>query len=931
MLDVASSEKVSSERTTVRRQGEARTHDHPKPAQDLVQTGGGDVRVFGGGHPLSAEGREEGGRWMPSTWTAKGVLVFPVAREEEFRAAQRAKKGMKRFFKRTNTAFFDQWENQDDKEYEDLKPLLTKSGKISKQARQPQPQVVKKFATTEEWKKDREKKIKAWFYNRTVPSRRNRSRINLKVGFGKAGKQRVLSEENLYSKRYYATRVKPAVDRKLAEVDDNDMCITVTRQILWETWLKENVSTRKEIKDLRKELLKAVKDEEEEIQRLLDGEHIPGSLDPEELLLMQQAMPDIMHKILKMIASLTGWSASMVVGGPDMRKVNGELTVRSFHIGAGVDMLTWKEHVPNIDERWAKLYREFLREAYSETERLRLAVEIDSKFIKNPQSLANAHWGDGCLVLIDPPDTPEEEEAQKRRETTEAAKQSEKRTEDPTESTGPSAEDDMIKEGQAGGDEDEHKGGDESLGDENDGEGGGNKGLGDGNEGDKAVGERTLSDIVWTVENGILIPLLNDTGDVENVYNCLPLDAGARVPYNVLAETGVSFDATDLKDPTLFSFDDTFTKGLDYTPKPVGGGFSSGYSGGYTLPPVAGDALNEIEGAKWANLGMVDDVPDKTRFLNGGFDFGNTEHGGESTGGRIQWSWMPGTDLNGGTFIGGAVGGGGENVGDQVVDGRGKLAGEAVGGREALTAGGPAPERRETPIGGELGVVGGVTGAVSVGKADEPPKGKEQDPNGKASLKEVPVGVNPDLDLVSGKAGGKRKRSGEHKATNLQQSSTPNHPPKEKHAKKHMLGGISNEMWTQLVDRWYEFEMKWARKGMVQSGRVPVANRSDMMRTWLVVPWDYDSIPDVSEVESFAMCWIRWWNGMQLAARKGEDGKMPKILSKGMDIGGLKKGSHLGIVVVVIALRWWGGHQEVVRKWEEAVEDLLAMLNQFLA
>ncbi|TEB25269.1 hypothetical protein FA13DRAFT_1637657, partial [Coprinellus micaceus] len=104
--------------------------------------------------------------------------------------------------------------------------------------------------------------------------------------------------------------------------------------------------------------------------------------------------------------------------------------------------------------------------------------------------------------------------------------------------------------------------------------------------------------------------------------------------------------------------------------------------------------------------------------------------------------------------------------------------------------------------------------------------------------------------------------------------------------KKHMLGGISNEMWTRLVDRWYEFETKWARKGMAQSGRVPVANRPDVMRTWLVVPRDYDSIPDVGEVESFAMCWIRWWNGMQPAARKGEDGKMPKILSKGMDIGG---------------------------------------------
>lgn len=94
-----------------------------------------------------------------------------------------------------------------------------------------------------------------------------------------------MSEENLYSKKYYVSRVKETVDRELQDVEDPTMRIAVTRRILREKWKAEDSTTKQEIRDLRKQLSKEKKAEDEEIQRLLDEEQAPDSLDPEELLL----------------------------------------------------------------------------------------------------------------------------------------------------------------------------------------------------------------------------------------------------------------------------------------------------------------------------------------------------------------------------------------------------------------------------------------------------------------------------------------------------------------------------------------------------------------------------------------------------------------------------------------------------------------------
>ncbi|TEB19580.1 hypothetical protein FA13DRAFT_1802060 [Coprinellus micaceus] len=441
---------------------------------------------------------------MPTTWQAIGQLAFLEARVDEFKATQKAKKGMTKIFKRVNLDFHDIWEEQKDKEYEPLKPLLTKKGKLSKRARQPQAKI---FATKEDWMKDRERKICLWFYNWTCPRRKNRAHVNFKIGFGNAGKPCVLSEENLYSKKYYASRVKEEVDKELQDFDDGAIRIAITRHVLREKWKPETSETKKEIKDLQKQLVKEKKDEEEEIQRLLGEEQVPDSLDPEELLLMQQVLPEIMTKTLNMIATLTSWLASVILGGPDMHKSNGELTVQTYHVGAGKGDITWKGHVPSIDDEWGKPFCEYLRIVYPECERLRRAVEIDSRHVKNPQSLVEAGWAAGCLNFVDSPNTSEEIAACKQRVA------AEKGNEQATTSSGENIETPINGGDNAGvdGGKDHNEGAkhNDHTVEEKDAD------MNNDSENGNIVAEKpTMAEILYTFENGIAVPLLNDTGDV---------------------------------------------------------------------------------------------------------------------------------------------------------------------------------------------------------------------------------------------------------------------------------------------------------------------------------------------------------------------------------------------------------------------------------
>jgi hypothetical protein len=94
---------------------------------------------------------------MPLSWQARGQLAFLQSRVGEFKAAQRARKGLKKFYKTTFNDFFELYPNQDSEVYDPPPAKLTKKGKVSKCQVRTGPREVKKFETVELWMRDRER------------------------------------------------------------------------------------------------------------------------------------------------------------------------------------------------------------------------------------------------------------------------------------------------------------------------------------------------------------------------------------------------------------------------------------------------------------------------------------------------------------------------------------------------------------------------------------------------------------------------------------------------------------------------------------------------------------------------------------------------------------------------------------------------------
>ena len=84
-------------------------------------------------------------------------MSFLQSRVGEFKATQRARKGMKKFYKTTFNDFFELYPSPDSKIYDPPAVKLTKKGKVSKRQPRTEPREMKKFETVELWMRDRER------------------------------------------------------------------------------------------------------------------------------------------------------------------------------------------------------------------------------------------------------------------------------------------------------------------------------------------------------------------------------------------------------------------------------------------------------------------------------------------------------------------------------------------------------------------------------------------------------------------------------------------------------------------------------------------------------------------------------------------------------------------------------------------------------
>lgn len=96
------------------------------------------------------------------------------------------------------------------------------------------------------------------------------------------GKQnRVLTESQLYSKKYYADRVKAKVDRALAKIDDVSLHIKTTATVLKERWEGETKEIRDEIQKEHKRLVQEKKATDKTLKKVLESKG-QQDISPEE-------------------------------------------------------------------------------------------------------------------------------------------------------------------------------------------------------------------------------------------------------------------------------------------------------------------------------------------------------------------------------------------------------------------------------------------------------------------------------------------------------------------------------------------------------------------------------------------------------------------------------------------------------------------------
>lgn len=80
-------------------------------------------------------------------------------------------------------------------------------------------------------------------------------------------RDRILSEEQLYSKMFYETRIKAHVDQKMLEGDGSETRLKVLNETVKAMWKDETKETKAEVRAERARLVEEKRQREEELAR----------------------------------------------------------------------------------------------------------------------------------------------------------------------------------------------------------------------------------------------------------------------------------------------------------------------------------------------------------------------------------------------------------------------------------------------------------------------------------------------------------------------------------------------------------------------------------------------------------------------------------------------------------------------------------------
>ncbi|KAJ8580180.1 hypothetical protein M405DRAFT_869666 [Rhizopogon salebrosus TDB-379] len=216
--------------------------------------------------------------------------------------------------------------------------------------------------------KKRQKQLRTWFswHSNRSASRKGRAAqtstraVRFLRDLLRPRGGRSLTEPEMYSRLYYASRVRPTVEAiiKSCSSTTRGERLTIIRDCTRSAW--ENEKDEQVIADVKASLAKV-----SQISTAGSGD---GELEDEEndtqteetLIEAQENLPAVFTSILEFLAHQTAFSFTVLMGGPDPSK-DGEISISYFDIGKTPLGHAFHEFTPDFNSVILGRYLEFLK------------------------------------------------------------------------------------------------------------------------------------------------------------------------------------------------------------------------------------------------------------------------------------------------------------------------------------------------------------------------------------------------------------------------------------------------------------------------------------------------------------------------------------------------------------------------------------------
>ncbi|KAF8950642.1 hypothetical protein BDZ97DRAFT_1770995 [Flammula alnicola] len=233
----------------------------------------------------------------------------------------------------------------------------------------------------ETWVSRRQSNIYNWFNNHALNKGRRTGKVKtVKISIPSSA-SRISLAIHIYSKRYYETHVKHAVEAKIGDSKiDRKQRIAIINKHLAECFKNELDEVKAEIHEAQEAERVARESSKEADKSIIEA---VNALSPNQLLLAQSSLHEVIRDFCETMGERTGWSFSILAGGPDP-SANGDIATVGIHTGRNAYGHSFRKAFGNYENAILVLFSTFLHSVYPEPIRRKFTTGQDTSPATEP-------------------------------------------------------------------------------------------------------------------------------------------------------------------------------------------------------------------------------------------------------------------------------------------------------------------------------------------------------------------------------------------------------------------------------------------------------------------------------------------------------------------------------------------------------------------